>query len=77
MKSIAIVWNGSKCLGVIGIIAGFEGSCVDFNFLASGATLDILLNILFHVGPPEVLLGQGIGIGNSQVSGGQIVTATK
>ena len=25
MKSIAIVWNGSECSGVIGIIAGFRG----------------------------------------------------
>ena len=25
MKSIAIVWNGSECLGVMGIIAGFRG----------------------------------------------------
>ena len=51
----------------------FEGSCVDFAFLADGTTLDILLNVLFHVGPPEVLLGKGIGIGNSWVSSGWII----
>ena len=53
--------------------SGFEGSSVDFAFLADGATLDILFNVLFHVGPSEVLLGKGVGIGNSQVSGGQII----
>ena len=52
---------------------GFKGSRVDFAFLAGGATLDILLNILSHAGPPEVSLGKGIGIGNSWVSGGRIV----
>ena len=36
---------------------GFKGSSVDFAFLADGATLDILLNVLFHAGPPEVSLG--------------------
>ena len=46
----------------------FEGSSVDFAFLTRGTTLDILLNVLFHAGPPEVLLGKGIGIGNSRVS---------
>ena len=51
----------------------FEGSCVDFAFLADGTTLDILLDVLFHVGPPEVSLSQSIGICNSWVSGGQIV----
>ena len=50
----------------------FEGFGIDFTFLAGGATLDILFDVLFHVGPPEVLLGQGIGIGNSWVSGGWI-----
>ena len=53
--------------------SGFKGSSVDFAFLADGATLDILLNILFHAGPPEISLGEGIGIGNSRVSGGRIV----
>ena len=53
--------------------SGLKGSSVDFAFLADGATFDILLNVLFHVGPPEVLLGKGIGIGNSQVSSGQII----
>ena len=51
----------------------FEGSSVDFAFLADGATLDVLFNVLSHAGPPEVLLGQSIGIGNSQVSGGWII----
>ena len=51
----------------------FEGSGVDFAFLAGGATLDILLNVLFHFRPPEVSLGKGIGICNSWVSGGQII----
>ena len=51
----------------------FKGSSVDFAFLAGGATLDILFNVLFHVGPPEVLLGEGIGIGNSWVSSGWII----
>ena len=51
----------------------FEGSGVDFTFLASGATPDILFDVLFHVGPPKVLLSQGIGICNSWMSGGQIV----
>ena len=50
-----------------------ERSGVDFAFLADGATLDILLNVLFHVGPPEVSLSQSIGICNSWVSGGQII----
>ena len=40
----------------------FKGSSVDFAFLANGAALDILLNVLFHAGPPEVSLGKGIGI---------------
>ena len=53
---------------------GFEGSSVDFAFLAYGTTLDILFNVLFHVGPPEVSLDKGIGIGNSRVSGGQVIT---
>ena len=52
---------------------GFEGSSIDFTFLAGGTPLDILLDVLFHVRPPEVSLGQGIGIGNSQVSGSRIV----
>ena len=52
---------------------GFEGSSVDFAFLADGTTFDILINVLFHVGPPEVSLGKGVGICNSWVSGGQIV----
>ena len=51
----------------------FEGFSIDFTFLARGATLDILFDVLFYVGPPEVSLGQGVGIGNSQVSGGPIV----
>ena len=51
----------------------FKGSSVDFAFLANGATFDILFNVLFHVGPPEVLLGKGMGIGNSWVSGGRII----
>ena len=53
--------------------SGFKGSSVDFAFLADGATLDILFNVLFHVGPPEVLFSEGIGIGNSRVSSGQII----
>ena len=53
--------------------SGFKGSGVDFAFLEDGATLDILLNVLFHVGPPEGSLGKGIGIGNSRVSGGRII----
>ena len=53
--------------------SGFEGSSVNFTFLASGATVDVLLNVLFHVGPPEVSLGQGVGICNSQVSGSWIL----
>ena len=36
---------------------GFKGSSVDFAFLADGAALDILLNVMFHAGPPEVSLG--------------------
>ena len=55
-------WNHSR----------FEGSGVDFAFLADGATLDILFDILSHAGPPEISLGKGIGIGNSWVSGGWI-----
>ena len=51
----------------------FKGSSVDCAFLADGATLDILFNVLFHVGPPEVLLSEGIGIGDSWVSGGWVV----
>ena len=42
--------------------SGFKGSSVDFAFLANGAALDILFNVLFHAGPPEVSLGKGIGI---------------
>ena len=53
--------------------SGFKGSSVDFAFLASGAALDILLNVLFHAGPPEVSFGEGVGIGNSRVSGGRII----
>ena len=53
--------------------SGFKGSSVDFAFLADGATLDILFNVLSHVGPPEVSLGKGIGIGNSWVFGGRVV----
>ena len=52
---------------------GFKGSSVDFAFLADGATLDILFDVLSHAGPPEVSLGKGIGIGNSWVSGGLII----
>ena len=52
---------------------GFEGSSIDFTFLADGATLDILFVVLFHVGPPEVSLGQGVGIGNSWVSGSRVI----
>ena len=37
--------------------SGFEGSSVDFIFLTGGASLDILLDVLFHVRPPEVSLG--------------------
>ena len=37
--------------------SGFKGSSVDFAFLANGASFDILLNVLFHAGPPEVSLG--------------------
>ena len=51
----------------------FEGSSVDFAFLACGTTLDVFLNVLFHVKPPEVSLGKGIGIGNSRVSGSRII----
>ena len=40
----------------------FKGSSVDFAFLANGAAFDILLNVLFHAGPPEVSLGKGVGI---------------
>ena len=40
----------------------FKGSSVDFAFLADSAALDILFNVLFHTGPPEVSLGKGIGI---------------
>ena len=36
--------------------SGFEGSSVDFAFLAGSATLDVLFNVLFHAGPPEVSL---------------------
>ena len=53
--------------------SGFEGSSVDFAFLADGAALDILLDVLFHAGPPEVSFGEGVGIGNSRVSGGRII----
>ena len=42
--------------------SGFKGSSVDFAFLADGAALDKLLNVMFHAGPPEVSLGKGIGI---------------
>ena len=52
---------------------GFKASSVDFAFLADGATFDILLNVLLHIGPPEVSLGEGIGIGNSWMSSGQII----
>ena len=41
---------------------GFKGSSVDFALLANGAALDIMFNVLFHAGPPEVLLGKGVGI---------------
>ena len=51
----------------------FEGSSVNFALLADSSTLDILFDVLSHAGPPEVLLGKGIGIGNSWVSGGQII----
>ena len=51
----------------------FEGSSVDFAFLAGGATLDILLNVLFHFRPPEVPLGEGVGVGNSWVSSSRII----
>ena len=51
----------------------FKRSSIDFTFLADGATLDILFNVLFHVGLPEILLGQGIGIGNSWVSSSRII----
>ena len=51
----------------------FEGSSVDFAFLTRGATLDILLNVLFHVGPPEVSFGEVVGIGNSWVSSGWVI----
>ena len=53
--------------------SGFKGSSVDFAFLADSAALDILFKVLFHAGSPEVSLDEGIGICNSQVSGGQIV----
>ena len=52
---------------------GFKRSSVDFALLTRGATLDILLDIMFHVGPPEVSLGKGVGIGNSWVSGSRII----
>ena len=68
MKLMVIVWKGSECLGGNRNHSWFEGSSVDFTFLASGTTLNILLNILFHVKPPEVSFGQGIGICNSWVS---------
>ena len=42
--------------------SGFKGSSVDFAFLANGAAFDILFNVLFHAGPPEVSLGKGVGI---------------
>ena len=42
--------------------SGFKGSGVDFAFLADGAALDILLNIMLHAGPPEVSFGKGVGI---------------
>ena len=53
--------------------SGIKGSSVDFAFLAYGATLDILFDVLSHAGPPEVSFSQGISIGNSWVSGGQII----
>ena len=53
--------------------SGFKGSSVDFTFLADSTTLDILFDILSHVGPPEVSLGKGIGIGNSWVSSSCII----
>ena len=34
----------------------FKGPSVDVTFLAGGATLEVLFNVLFHVGPPEVSL---------------------
>ena len=51
----------------------FEGSRVNFAFLADGTTLDILFNVLSHAGPPEVSFGKGIRVGNSQVSSGWII----
>ena len=42
--------------------SGLKGSSIDFAFLADSAALDILLNVMFHAGPPEVSLGKGIGI---------------
>ena len=53
--------------------SGFEESSVDFTFLTSGTTFDILLNVLSHVRPPEVLLGQGVSICNSWVSVSQVI----
>ena len=73
MKYIAMVWNGSKCSRVRGIIAVLRGSGVDFTFLTGDAALHILLHVLFNVGPPEVSLGRGIGIFNSWMSSGWVI----
>src|ERR1700735_3853880 len=73
MKSMATVWNSRECSGVIGIIAGFNGPRICFVFLTRCTSLDILLDILFHVGPPEVSFCQLISVRNSWVSGGGFV----
>ena len=73
MKSIAMVWKGSKCSGVIGIMAGLRCLVLILLSLQMAQPLDILLYVLPHAGSSEVSLGKGIGIGNSLASCGRII----
>src|SRR6266702_169068 len=54
-KRQSVFWgNGDHCW--------FQGSCIDFVGLTCGATLDILLDVLFHVRPPCISSCQSISI---------------
>ena len=46
---------------------------VDFVGLTGRASLDILLGILFHVWPPEVMFDQLVRVANSRVSSQQVL----
>ena len=54
--------KGERMFRSDGNHGGYKGSSVEFAFLADSAALDILLNVLFHAGPPEVSFGKGVGI---------------